>query len=90
MAADCANSSEVGWIPRNAPGNREGIHLWGSLTYEAFDETCRDVRSHDETSKSRESSELDEWFKEMGEHNRWMKRMEMRFVIGREFLNKSS
>jgi len=26
----------------------------------------------------------------MGEHNRWMKRMEMRFVIGREFLNKSS
>jgi len=43
MAADCANSSEVGWIPRNAPGNREGIHLWGSLTYEAFDETCRDV-----------------------------------------------
>jgi hypothetical protein len=23
--------------------NREGIHLWGSLTYEAFDETCCDV-----------------------------------------------
>lgn len=48
------------------------------------------LRSHDETSNSRESSELDEWFKEMGEHNRWMKRMEMRFVIGREFLDKSS
>ena len=52
--------------------------------------TSTRLRSHDETSKSRESSELDEWFKEMGEHNRWMKRMEMRFVIGREFLDKSS
>ena len=80
MAADCANSSEVGWIPRNAPGNREGIHLWGSLT--SCDRNAVDVA---ETSKSRESSELDEWFKEMGEQ-----RMEMRFVIGREFLNKSS
>jgi len=85
MAADCANSSEVGWIPRNAPGNREGIHLWGSLT--SCDRNAVDVA---ETSKSRESSELDEWFKEMGEHNRWIKRIEMRFVIGREFLNKSS
>jgi hypothetical protein len=52
--------------------------------------TSTALRSHDETSKSRESSELDEWFKEMGEHNRWIKRIEMRFVIGREFLNKSS
>jgi len=47
--------------------------------------TSTALRSHDETSKSRESSELDEWFKEMGEQ-----RMEMRFVIGREFLDKSS
>ena len=48
------------------------------------------LRSHDEISDSRESSELNEWFKEMDEHNRWIKRMEMQFVIVRESLNKSS
>lgn len=65
----------------------------GSLIYEAFDETCRDVDCIAVTRQdlhSRESSELDEWFKEIGGHNRGMKRMAMRFVIGRDFLDKSS
>lgn len=69
------------------------MHLWGSLSYGAFDETCRDVDCIAVTRRdlhSRESLEPDEWCKEMGENNCSVKRMEMRFVIGREFLDKSA
>jgi len=34
--------------------------------------------------------ELDDWFKNKGEHNRWVQRIDMRFVIDQEFLDKSS
>ena len=74
-------------------GNLVGIYLWGSLTYEAFDETCSDVDCIVVTSRDlddREFSELDNWFKNVGEHNRWVKRIEMRFVIDKEFLDKTS
>ena len=73
-------------------GNLVGIYLWGSLTYEAFDETCSDVDCIVVTSRDlddREFSELDNWFKNAGEHNRWVKRIEMRFVIDKEFLDKT-
>lgn len=30
-------------FPAILSGNLVGIYLWGSLTYEAFDETCSDV-----------------------------------------------
>jgi len=73
--------------------NLVGIYLWGSLTYDAFDETCSDVdcivvirRDLDD----REFSELDEWFKNAAKQNRWLKRIEMRFVIDNEFLDKTS
>ena len=73
--------------------NLVGVYLWGSLTYQAFDETCSDVDCVAVTRRDlddREFSELDEWFKEKGKHNRWVKRIDMRFVIDGEFLNKTS
>jgi predicted nucleotidyltransferase len=73
--------------------NLVGIYLWGSLTYKAFDETSSDVDCIVVTRRDlddREFSELDEWFKKTGEHNRWVKRIDMRFVIDKEFLDKTS
>jgi hypothetical protein len=73
--------------------NLVGIYLWGSLTYEAFDEACSDVDCIGVTRRDldeREFSELDDWFKNKGEHNRWVKRIDMRFVIDQEFLDKRS
>ncbi len=80
-------------FPAILPGNLVGIYLWGSLTYEAFDETCSDVDCIGVTRRDlddREFSELDEWFKDKGAHNRWVKRIDMRFVIDREFLDRRS
>ena len=73
--------------------NFVGIYLWGSLTYEDFDEACSDVDCIGVTRRDldeREFSELDDWFKNKGEHNRWVQRINMRFVIDQEFLDKSS
>jgi hypothetical protein len=73
--------------------NLVGIYLWGSLTYQAFDEACSDVDCIGVTRRDldeREFSELDDWFKNKGEHNRWVKRIDMRFVIDQEFLDESS
>ena len=67
--------------------------MWGSLTYDAFDEMCSDVDCVAVTVRDlddREFSELDEWFKSKGEENRWVKRIDMRFVIDHEFLDKAS
>lgn len=73
--------------------NLVGIYLWGSLTYDAFDETCSDVDFIVVTQRDldhREFSELDNWFKEAAQRNRWVKRIDMRFVIDGEFLEKTS
>lgn len=73
--------------------NLVGIYLWGSLTYQAFDEACSDVDCIVVTRRDlddREFSELDEWFKKTGKDNRWVKRIDMRFVIDNEFLDKTS
>jgi hypothetical protein len=73
--------------------NLVGIYLWGSLTYEAFDETVSDVDCIVVTRQDlddREFSKLDDWFEETGQHNRWVKRLDMRFVIDHEFLDKTS
>lgn len=73
--------------------NLVGIYVWGSLSYEAFDEICSDVdlvavirRDLDE----REFSRVDQWFYETGKRNAWVKRIDMRFVIAGEFLDKNS
>jgi hypothetical protein len=73
--------------------NLVGIYLWGSLTYDAFDEACSDVDCVGVTRRDlddREFSQLDAWFKNKAQQNRWGKRMEMRFVIDGEFLDKTS
>ena len=80
-------------FPAILSGNLVGIYLWGSLTYEAFDESCSDVDCIGVTRRDlddREFSELDEWFKNKGENNRWVRRIDMRFVIDHEFLDKRS
>jgi hypothetical protein len=74
-------------------GNLVGIYLWGSLTYAAFDETCSDVDCIAVTRRDlddREFAGLDGWFNNIGQHNRWVKRIETRFVIDQEFLDKTS
>jgi hypothetical protein len=80
-------------FPAILRGNLVGIYLWGSLTYDAFDERCSDVDCVVVTTRDldeRGFSELDEWFKNKKQRNPWIKRIDMRFVIDREFLDKSS
>lgn len=74
-------------------GNLVGIYLWGSLTYEAFDEKCSDVDcivviSGDLDDK--EFKEIESWFEKSLEENSWTDELDMRFVIDREFLDKTS
>ena len=80
-------------FPAILHGNLVGIYVWGSLTYDAFDEICSDVDCVGVTRRDlddREFSELDGWFKTKAEQNHWVKRIDMRFVIDREFLDKAS
>ena len=80
-------------FPAILRGNLVGIYLWGSLTYDAFDQTCSDVDCVGVTRRDfdeREFSELDEWFKNRGQQNCWVKRIDMRFVIEHEFLDNES
>jgi len=70
-----------------------GIYLWGSLTSNAFDATCSDVDSIVVTQRDlddRDFSELDEWFRNKKGQNRWVERIDMRFVVENEFLDKTS
>lgn len=74
-------------------GNLVGIYLWGSLTYDAFDETCSDVDCVGVTRRDlddREFSGLDQWFKNKQQQTPWVKRIEIRFVIDHEFLDTTS
>jgi predicted nucleotidyltransferase len=80
-------------FPTILRSNLVGIYLWGSLTYDAFDEGCSDVdcvavTTHD--LDEREFFELDEWFRNKGRKNPWVQRIDMRFVIECELLDKSS
>jgi hypothetical protein len=80
-------------LPAILRGNLVGIYLWGSLTYDAFDPACSDVDCVAVTERdldNREFSDLDSWFKNEGQQNRWVQRIDMRFVIDHEFLDKTS
>lgn len=80
-------------FPAILRGNLVGIYLWGSLTYDAFDQRCSDVDCVAVTRRDldgREFSELSEWFKSKREQNRWVARLDMRFVIDQEQLYKKS
>lgn len=80
-------------FPSMLRGNLVGIYLWGSLTYNAFVETRSDVDCVGVTQRDlddREFSRLDQWFRNKREQNRWAERIDMRFVIDHEFLDKTS
>jgi len=56
-------------FPAILRGNLVGIYLWGSLTYDAFDEACSDVDCVGVTRRDlddREFSELADWFQNKG------------------------
>ena len=80
-------------FPAMLGGNLVGIYLWGSLTYDAFDERCSDVDCVAVTRRDvdeRGFAVVGEWFREHGEQNSWARRLDMRFVIDGEFLDKTS
>src|SRR5438445_12292440 len=71
-------------FPAILHGNLVGIYVWGSVTYDAFDEICSDVDCVGVTRRDlddREFSELDGWFKTKAEQNHWVMRSDMRLVI---------
>lgn len=80
-------------LPLILAGNLVGVYIWGSLTYDAFDESCSDVDLVAVTQwdiDEREFVALDNWFANLRERNRWARRIDMRFVIDGEFLDKTS
>jgi hypothetical protein len=80
-------------LPGILPGNLVGIYVWGSLTYDAFDATCSDVDLVAVTERDiddREFSGLEAWFAGKGKQNSWVRRIDMRFVIDNQFLDKTS
>lgn len=80
-------------LPAILDGNLVGMYLWGSLTYQAFDPACSDIDCVAVTERDlndREFSELDAWFTNKQEQNPWVRRIDMRFVIEHEFLDKTS
>jgi hypothetical protein len=80
-------------FPALLEGNLVGIYLWGSLTYDAFDAQCSDadaiVVTREDISE-REFTRLEDWFNKQLEANEWTGRLDMRFVIDTEFLDKTS
>ena len=70
-----------------------GIYLWGSLTYRAFDARhsdvdCIVVTRHDLTG--REFSDLEHWFRCAWETDAWARKLDLRFVLHHELLDKKS
>jgi hypothetical protein len=73
--------------------NLVGVYLWGSLTYGAFDERCSDVDAVGVTRRDLDDAEfsaLEKWFSESAGRNPWTEKLDMRFVIDGEFLDKQS
>jgi hypothetical protein len=80
-------------FPKMLNGNLVGIYLWGSLTYDAFDASCSDVDCVAVTQRDlddREFAAVRDWFQSKAAQNRWTSRIDMRFVIDQEFLDKTS
>lgn len=80
-------------LPIILKDNLVGIYLWGSLTYDGFDEKRSDVDAIVVTGKDvneRQFAALDAWFKGLREENPWTAKLDMRFVIDKEFLDKTS
>ena len=80
-------------FPEMLKGNLVGIYLWGSLTYEAFDEEASDIdcvvvleRDLDEE----EFADLESWFTRAVGRNPWADKLDMRFHLRDELLVKNS
>ena len=73
--------------------NLVGIYLCGSLSYDAFDERCSDIDLVVVTRRDASDAEfatLDRWFGAAAGRNPWTARLDMRFVIDGELLDKQS
>jgi predicted nucleotidyltransferase len=73
--------------------NLVGVYLWGSLTYGAFDERCSDVDAVVVARRDLDDagfSVLEKWFSGSAGRNPWTEKLDMRFVIDGEFLDKQS
>jgi predicted nucleotidyltransferase len=80
-------------FPSLLKNNLVGIYLWGSLTYAAFDERCSDADCVVVTRRDineREFAALGDWFDKSLKENYWTSKLDMRFVIDKEFLDKTS
>jgi len=80
-------------FPRLLADNLVGVYLWGSLTYAAFDARCSDADVIVVTSKDvsdKEFSALEAWFERQLANNPWTAKLDMRFIIDQEFLDKTS
>ena len=80
-------------FPTLLANNLVGIYLWGSLTYDGFDERCSDADLIVVTRRNinkREFSALEDWFAKQLKKNSWAEKLDMRFVIDGEFLDKTS
>jgi hypothetical protein len=80
-------------FPRVLNGNLVGIYVWGSLSYNAFDPRCSDadlivVTRRDPSDE--EFAALEKWFGAQLLKNPWTERLDMRFVIDGEFLDRRS
>ncbi len=88
LLAEMAND-----FPSLLENNLGGIYLWGSLTNEAFDERCSDVDCIVVTRRDVNGEEFDtleQWFEKSLGQNVWASKLDMRFVIDGEFLDKNS
>jgi len=83
----------AGDFPILLDDNLVGIYLWGSLTYDAFDPGCSDVDAvvviRRDLSRS-EFTALARWLRQAWRTNPWARRLDMRLVINKEFLDKKS
>ncbi len=80
-------------FPELLKHNLVGIYAWGSLTYKEFDENCSDADLIVVTKRvvdDQEFAALRDWFKEASKRNPWTHRLDVRFVIDNEFLDKTS
>jgi len=80
-------------FPRILKENLTGIYLWGSLTYDAFDEAASDIDCVvvlERDLSSREFADLEEWFTRAVGRNPWADKLDMRFHVRDELLVKNS
>jgi len=80
-------------FPEMLEGNLVGIYLWGSLTYEAFDEEASDIDCVvvlERDLNDSEFADLKDWFTRAVDRNPWADKLDMRFHLRDELLVKNS